>query len=431
MITKLSVNNFRNLKNITIQPKLITLLIGSNGSGKSGIFHSLLVVKQTLDSASPRELIFSGKIVNLGSRKETVFQHEENHPIEIEFKSTFAAPKLNNTSETTIGEMSYKVISRNSSIEFEQKLKIDELEVLYNSLTNKPKAIINGNDINFAHYGRSGIFGFSAGFNDPHLRIYDMYISSDFVRDALGVYLLHVPVPRGFTEFKSNVPPRKFEYLTSEFGVEALTRMLLGAASYDIEFVDKISTAMEELFGKRIRMAPIEQGMGEIVYDSQQQGIKGTIDFYDKNGRHYAANTGFGMNQILFLFHKVIDSPKGSTIMIEEPEISLHPVAQRKLMEILIHIAKRHNKQLIITSHSEHVAFALFRALEKGQLNADELAVYAFNQEKDALNTIVSEIKDRQGSLKEFLGNDTSMILEYIDAFGKMSEYIETGVIKN
>ena len=42
--------------------------------------------------------------------------------------------------------------------------------------------------------------------------------------------------------------------------------------------------------------------------------------------------------------------------MIEEPEVHLHPKAQADLASVLVEEAKADNKQVIMTTHSEHVA---------------------------------------------------------------------------
>ena len=44
------------------------------------------------------------------------------------------------------------------------------------------------------------------------------------------------------------------------------------------------------------------------------------------------------------------------TVLVEEPEIHLHPKAQAELAEVLAETAKAEDKQIIMTTHSEHLA---------------------------------------------------------------------------
>lgn len=41
--------------------------------------------------------------------------------------------------------------------------------------------------------------------------------------------------------------------------------------------------------------------------------------------------------------------------MIDEPEVSLHPRAQYKLIEYFLDAIKRKHIQMIVTTHSEHI----------------------------------------------------------------------------
>jgi predicted ATPase len=46
-------------------------------------------------------------------------------------------------------------------------------------------------------------------------------------------------------------------------------------------------------------------------------------------------------------------------IMLDDIEAGLHPLAQRQLMQILKDFAEKHDKQIILTSHSPYIVDAL------------------------------------------------------------------------
>lgn len=78
MIEKLVIDGFKSLKNISIQIKPITVLIGLNSSGKTSVLQALEVLKQSTKAESQSSyLIVSGDLINLGSFMEVVFQKEE------------------------------------------------------------------------------------------------------------------------------------------------------------------------------------------------------------------------------------------------------------------------------------------------------------------------------------------------------------------
>ena len=79
MITEYQVANFKAFgspQTLPIRP--ITLIFGPNSSGKSSIFQSLLMLKQTIASPdksdSPR--LYKGNLVDLGSFREFIHKHD-------------------------------------------------------------------------------------------------------------------------------------------------------------------------------------------------------------------------------------------------------------------------------------------------------------------------------------------------------------------
>ena len=52
--------------------------------------------------------------------------------------------------------------------------------------------------------------------------------------------------------------------------------------------------------------------------------------------------------------------------MIEEPEIHLHPKAQAELAEVLTEVALEEDKQVIMTTHSEHITGRLLTLVAEG-----------------------------------------------------------------
>ncbi len=84
---------------------------------------------------------------------------------------------------------------------------------------------------------------------------------------------------------------------------------------------------------------------------------------------------GFGSQQILPVITALFAAPKGSTLMIEEPEISLHPQGQLDATGMLAD-AVAYGQQVLVTTHSKIVLMALRKLVAKGQLRADQVAIY-------------------------------------------------------
>ena len=93
MLKEYQITNFKAFAgpaNIPIKP--ITLLFGPNSSGKSSIFQSILMLKQTLMEAKSSEssLLSKGNLVKLGSYPEFIHRHDIKRSFS--FKVTLARP---------------------------------------------------------------------------------------------------------------------------------------------------------------------------------------------------------------------------------------------------------------------------------------------------------------------------------------------------
>jgi len=73
---------------------------------------------------------------------------------------------------------------------------------------------------------------------------------------------------------------------------------------------------------------------------------------------HSLADSGFGYSQILPILVRALMAPKGSTIIVEQPELHLNPALQVRLVDFFISMI-RAGKQVIIETHSEHIVNTL------------------------------------------------------------------------
>lgn len=76
------------------------------------------------------------------------------------------------------------------------------------------------------------------------------------------------------------------------------------------------------------------------------------ISFKEGNTIHTNTGSGDGFINLFVILTSLYDAPPDSTIVIDEPEIALHPDVQQRLMKRLIFHSK--NKQIIISTHSPY-----------------------------------------------------------------------------
>lgn len=112
---------------------------------------------------------------------------------------------------------------------------------------------------------------------------------------------------------------------------------------------------------------------------------------------HVADLTGDGVTSLLRICVALLDTPQGGTCIVDEPELSLHPQAQRRLAGLLAEEAK--NKQIIVTTHSPH--FIRWADLSGGarlwRLNKyDDVQTTAHQLEPKTINALSSLAGDWQ-----------------------------------
>ena len=71
-------------------------------------------------------------------------------------------------------------------------------------------------------------------------------------------------------------------------------------------------------------------------------------------------DVGIGVSQVLPVLTIAYFAQPGSTVILEEPEIHLHPLAQSVLAELFVEVSKQRNVQFLVETHSEH----LFRRMQ-------------------------------------------------------------------
>lgn len=95
---------------------------------------------------------------------------------------------------------------------------------------------------------------------------------------------------------------------------------------------------------------------------------------------------------------------RGGFVVIENPEIHIHPAAQADLIDFIALMTKA-NVQVLIETHSDHVFNGIRRLLHIGKLNVEDVKVYNFKREDNG-NSSVRQIKlSQQGGIVDYEPN--------------------------
>lgn len=115
---------------------------------------------------------------------------------------------------------------------------------------------------------------------------------------------------------------------------------------------------------------------------------------------HSIKHSGFGFSQILPVIVQSLLISEKSILLLEQPEIHLHPDLEMKLAYFLLCMAKD-NKQIIVETHSEHIINQII--LENTRSKNDLYSIYFFEKEKiDDITKIKSIELSDNGTIKNW-----------------------------
>ena len=87
-------------------------------------------------------------------------------------------------------------------------------------------------------------------------------------------------------------------------------------------------------------------------------------------------DVGFGVSQVLPVLVLLYYVPEGSTVLMEQPEIHLHPKVQSDLADVMLNVAAARNLQIVVESHSEHLMRRLQRRIAEGYASSEDVKLY-------------------------------------------------------
>ncbi|MGJ8514833.1 AAA family ATPase [Carnimonas bestiolae] len=103
-----------------------------------------------------------------------------------------------------------------------------------------------------------------------------------------------------------------------------------------------------------------------------------SVVFRTRHGKYSEAFAGSGEIAVTSCVVQVIKATKGTLVLLDEPEVSLHPGAQERLLAFLAHRARTHHLQIIFSTHSPHFLVSL-----------PNEAIKSFNQQDDGRFSII------------------------------------------
>jgi len=90
----------------------------------------------------------------------------------------------------------------------------------------------------------------------------------------------------------------------------------------------------------------------KLVYHHLFESYGASILFTTNNLKYSEAFAGSGEMSASILVHKVLNAPNNSLVLLDEPEVSLHPLAQERLRDFLLKQILDKKLQIVVSTHS-------------------------------------------------------------------------------
>jgi predicted ATPase len=455
MITSVRLKNFKAWQDTgEVRFGKLTGFFGTNSSGKSSIHQMLLLLKQTTES-SDRNIVLrtegdNGGLVNLGTIPELMYAGEtdsDEKSMELHLSWKLPKPLKINVAEDypnlplESGKPEIKALQFFTKIVHKRvaSARVDSFEYrtddaepyllragISSSSSAKYQALvqINGKEaerrrgapsksiapIKCYAFGPEVLRSFQrASYLDDVVLEFEQLFQRVYYLGPLREYPLRTYSWGG--ERPANVGVK------GELAVPAL----LAAARDKLKVKGKERKNRKVLFQEKIQYWLNTMGM---VSSFQTKPVREGGTQYElrvrvsKNSKEVLiADVGFGISQVLPVLVMCYYCPEGSTIILEQPEIHLHPAAQSALADVLVDAIQTRGVQILFESHSEHLLRRLQLRIAEGELSADDTVLYFCSTDNETRESTITSLQvDNGGNIinwpRDFFGDLTGDLIK-------------------
>ncbi len=438
MLSRLSFTNFKSWANADLPCGRITGVFGTNSSGKTSLIQFLLLMKQTKDATDRAvTLELNGDLVQLGTIKDAIHRHDENQSIhfvlafDLPTQLALSDPSGRKTSTVAKGQLLTlaAVVGVNKKAPVARSLSYqlgDQVFELAPRKTDHTKFDLEARSISAS--SNDFIFLRTQGRPWPlpgpiktyafpdQARTY--FQNAGFLADLEAAYeaelnkLFYLGPLRDF-------PKRDYLWARSrptdvgQRGEKAIDAIL--AAEHDKRKLKNRYRPFQEVIAHWLR----EMGLIDSFVITEIKPGSNRWQALVKTRRGASevllTDVGFGVSQVLPVVTLLQYVPEGSTVILEQPEIHLHPLAQAGLADVIIQAATQRKVQVILESHSEHLLLRLQRRIAEEALSSEDVKLY-FCDAPNGVSTLTPLELDLFGNIlnwpDKFMG----------DAFGEVAE---------
>lgn len=320
MIKEVKISALKSIEHLTVECSKLNILAGANSSGKSTFLQALLLIAQ--NSISWQGL--NGEYVSLGDfRLDAKNYHVTSDKIEVELTTQ---PKTKMPIRLIFQEEDDER-SRLSLMHKRFPLKKDE-----NSMASLME-ISALHNIRYLACSRIGV--------------QDVYPKNYNEKDGIGkngeyaIFCLQA---------------NKNRRLDPSLIYDPSSETLLGQVNYWLRYIIGASVSVEDIPGTDMVKASYDIG---------------------NNRSTRPCNVGSGISYLISIIVMCLLSGEKDTLIIENPEVHLHPKAQSRICDFLYYIAST-GRQLFVETHSDHIFNGIRAGIATGTMEREDIIINFF-----------------------------------------------------
>ncbi len=116
---------------------------------------------------------------------------------------------------------------------------------------------------------------------------------------------------------------------------------------------------------------------------------------------HRPVHIGFGLTQTLPIIIAALSARREDILLIENPEVHLHPAGQAMMGQFLADVA-RAGVQVVVESHSDHILNGIRRAVKGERLAAEQVAIHFFKPRREGETQVITPTMNQAGSIDDW-----------------------------
>lgn len=324
MIDTIHIIALKSIKDLTVKCSKLNLFVGTNSSGKSTLLQGLLLVAQQK---------LNGKYISIGDFREVRNYYMPNSSIRIEIKENgknnpawieFIEDKENET---------YNVQTSLDEIPAEDILIFDDID-------DSEQSDLISDEFGFHYLSCHRI-----GVTDIYAK--NMLNESDFGID--GEYAM------------AYLLKNESKNVENELVVEGadVTNSLLEQVNYWLNYIVGTTLAINDI--KKTNYLQVKYNNNPANASSEALYCR-------------PINVGSGISYLISIIISCLGSEEDSIIVIENPEIHLHPKAQSRLCDFIYFVSKA-GRQLFVETHSDHIFNGLRVGVATKKIQQEDISV--------------------------------------------------------